>query len=88
MIVVYSKPNCPYCIRAKDWLNQNTIPFKEVDITVDPCDYNFLIDEGHKSVPQIYARDGYGALKLLVEGGYTGLAALTAEEIAQRLANQ
>jgi glutaredoxin 3 len=69
MITVYSKSNCPYCVQAKYLLEQRGIEFEEVKIDETPEAREFIMNEGHRTVPQIY-RDG----RLLVEGGYTGLA--------------
>jgi len=69
MITVYSKNNCPFCVKAKYLLEQKGIEFTEVKIDETPEAREFVMSEGHRTVPQIY-QDG----KLLVEGGYNGLA--------------
>jgi glutaredoxin 3 len=69
MITVYSKNNCPYCVQAKNLLKQKDIVFEEINIETTPGAREFIMAEGHRTVPQIY-QDG----KLLVEGGYMGLA--------------
>ena len=33
MITVYTKPNCPYCTIAKQYLEKNEFEFETVDIT-------------------------------------------------------
>jgi glutaredoxin 3 len=69
MIIMYTKNNCPYCVQAKAMLNMRGITFDEVNIEQVPSAREFLIKQGHRTLPQIY-QDG----KLLVEGGYQGLA--------------
>lgn len=69
MITMYTKNNCQYCVQAKTMLNMQGISFEEVNIEQVPSAREFLIAEGHRTVPQIY-QDG----KLLVPGGYQGLA--------------
>lgn len=69
MITLYSKPNCPYCDRAKIWLERNDIAYTTVDVLVDNNALQFIKEQGHKTVPQIYHNGN-----LLVEGGYTGLS--------------
>jgi glutaredoxin 3 len=69
MIVVYSKEHCPFCVQAKNLLKLKGVEFEEVKIDADPTAREFVLSEGHRTVPQIY-KDG----KLLVEGGYQGLA--------------
>jgi glutaredoxin len=69
MIVVYSKNNCSFCTQAKNLLNKHGVAFTEVRIDEDDEAREFIVQQGHRTVPQIY-RDG----AILVEGGYTGLA--------------
>lgn len=69
MITVYSKNNCPFCVKAKYLLDQKGIAFEEIKIDEAPEAREFVMAEGHRTVPQIYQNG-----KLLVEGGYQGLA--------------
>lgn len=69
MITVYSKNNCPFCVQAKNLLKLKGVEYTEVKIDEVPEAREFVMSEGHKTVPQIY-RNG----QLLVEGGYQGLA--------------
>lgn len=82
MLTVYSKQFCPFCDQAKALLTRKNIAFEEIKIDEVPEARQFIMEAGHRTVPQIY-HDG----KLFVEGGYTGLAKLTEEEINQRLGN-
>jgi glutaredoxin 3 len=68
MITVYSKNNCPFCVQAKSLLQLKGIDFEEVKIDESTEAREFVLGEGHRTVPQIY-QDG----KLLVEGGFQGL---------------
>ena len=34
-VTVYSTPECPYCIRAKQFLKNNTIEFENIDVSSD-----------------------------------------------------
>lgn len=74
MITVYSKSNCPFCVQAKNLLKLKGIDFQEVKIDEDTTAKEFVLSEGHRTVPQIY-KDG----RVLVEGGYQGLAKQPAE---------
>jgi glutaredoxin len=69
MIQVYSKNNCPYCTQAKNLLRSRGVAFEEINIEEQPEAREFILAEGHRTMPQIY-QDG----KLLVAGGYMGLA--------------
>lgn len=71
MLTVYSKLNCPFCDRAKMLLTQKNIPFEEVRVDLDPAAREFIMNAGHRTVPQIYHNG-----KVFVEGGYQGLARL------------
>jgi glutaredoxin 3 len=68
MITVYSKNHCPYCDQAKALLKLKGIVFTEIKIDEQPEAREFMLSEGHRTVPQIY-QDG----RLLVPGGYQGL---------------
>lgn len=68
MITVYSKNNCPFCDRAKALLENKGVDYKVVNIEQEPDAREFLVDQGLRSVPQIF-NDG-----VLLAGGYQGLA--------------
>lgn len=68
MLTVYSKKHCPFCDQAKALLKVKGIQFEEIKIDEVPEAREFVMSEGHRTVPQIY-KDG----KLLVEGGFQGL---------------
>lgn len=80
MLTVYSKENCPYCVQAKNLLTKRNIAFEEVRVDLDPDARQFIVNEGHRTVPQIYHNG-----KLFVEGGYTGLSKLTEDQIRSKL---
>ena len=69
MVTVYSKNNCPYCTQAKNLLRSRGVAFEEINIEEQPNAREFILAEGHRTMPQIY-QDG----KLLVAGGYMGLS--------------
>ena len=68
MITMYSKNNCPFCDRAKALLESKNIPFTVIKMEDTPDAREFLMDQGLRSVPQIF-KDG-----VLLPGGYQGLA--------------
>lgn len=69
-VLVYSKPMCPYCVKAKEFLKAKQIPFQEE--LYDPLeddDYEAKRDAliartSHKTFPQIFAGNVF-------IGGYT-----------------
>lgn len=80
MLTLYTKNNCGYCLQAKAMLKNNDIPYEEVNIESSEDARNFVINEGHRTMPQIY-KEG----KLFVEGGFTGLKDLGVDAIKTRL---
>jgi len=80
MLTIYTKNHCPFCDQAKSLLNRKNIQFEEVKIDENPEARQFIVEAGHRTVPQIYKGQ-----KLFVEGGYTGLSKLTEDEFKQRL---
>lgn len=82
MLTVYSKNVCPFCVQAKNFLKLKNIDFQEINIEKDPTAKEFIVSQGHRTVPQIYLGD-----KIFVEGGWTGLSKMTDEEIHSRLAS-
>ena len=67
MITVYSKSQCPNCVRAKELLTRKGVRYVEVNIEADDEAKIFLVDQGFRSVPQINV-DG-----VFLEGGLDGL---------------
>lgn len=53
-VLVYSKANCPQCTKVKKQLTAKGIDFIEVRVDQNVADKQFLLDQGHKSVPQVY----------------------------------
>ena len=80
MLTVYSKANCPFCDQAKGLLKLKNIPYEEIRIDLLPEAREFIMAEGHRTVPQIY-KDG----KVFVEGGFQGLSKLTEEQLKEKL---
>jgi glutaredoxin len=71
MLTIYSKENCPFCTRVKLLLDEKGVKYTDIRVDLLPEARQFVLDAGHRSVPQIY-KDG----KLFVENGYAGLAKL------------
>jgi glutaredoxin len=78
MITVYSKPYCPYCTMAKQYLEEHNFEYEEIDITKTPEAREFLLAEGHRTMPQIYHKG-----KLLVEGGGQALSRLSPNTVRE-----
>ena len=66
-IVMYIKPDCPYCQRARDYYNENNIAFVEYDAQNDKQRQKEMLEftAGDLTVPAIvengeYVQSGWG----------------------------
>ena len=76
MLTVYTKNNCSFCMMAKSLLENKGIDFETINIEEDEDARDFVISEGHRTMPQIYENG-----ELYVEGGFQGLRKKLQEEI-------
>jgi ribonucleotide reductase alpha subunit/glutaredoxin len=58
-VVVYGKPNCPFCDKAKNILKSKGIDFQYIDISVDEKSFEFIRSKGFRTVPQIFVNGEY-----------------------------
>lgn len=79
MITLYTKDACPYCDSAKALLKNWNEDYNEINIMTNSTAREYLIQQGYKTVPQIYFEG-----KLLVEGGYTGLSKVSYDELQEK----
>jgi glutaredoxin 3 len=57
-VTVYTKQNCPYCVRAKRLLEKKGLTFDEVDVESNDELRVWLREKtGQMTVPQIFAGD-------------------------------
>lgn len=80
MLTVYSKSNCPFCEQAKAFLDSKGVEYRIIKIDENPEAREFLMQQGFRSVPQIFSED-----ELFVEGGYQGLVRLTEDEFNEKI---
>ena len=78
MITVYSKPLCHFCDMAKHWLTKHGFEYEEIRVDTNPEAREFLINEGHRTMPQLYHKG-----KLLVEGGGQALVRLNPKHVKE-----
>jgi glutaredoxin-like YruB-family protein len=51
-VKVYSTPTCPWCIRVKQFLSENNIPFENNDVSINQAKAQEMIDKsGQMGVP-------------------------------------
>jgi glutaredoxin 3 len=57
-VTIYTKPYCPYCIRAVSLLEQKGIAFTEVDAAFDAAKRQEMMQRsGRATFPQIFVGD-------------------------------
>jgi glutaredoxin len=59
-VVMYCRPWCGDCARARVWLNEHNIPFTEIDVEADPSarDRAAAHNEGRLHTPTFEIGDG------------------------------
>jgi len=80
MIKVYTTYSCPYCTRAKNYLDLNGIEYETLNIQEDNEARDFFTKTGYRTVPQMFVGD-----RLLCEGGSDGLVRMTKEDIQNKV---
>jgi len=78
VITVYSKALCGYCDMAKQWLTRNGFEYEEIRVDMNPEARQFIINEGHRTMPQIYHNG-----KLLVAGGGQALVRMDPKHVKE-----
>lgn len=54
-VIVFSTPGCGWCRKLKDYLKQNRIVFKEIDVSKDfRAAQDMVRKTGQQGVPQIW----------------------------------
>ena len=57
-VTIYTKPYCPYCIRAVDLLEQKGVAFTEIEAAFDPEKRQEMMQRsGRVTFPQIFVGD-------------------------------
>jgi glutaredoxin len=63
---------------AKQWLDKNGFAYEEIRVDTNPEARQFLIEEGHRTMPQIYHNG-----KLLVAGGGQALVRMNPDTVRE-----
>ena len=55
-VTIYTKPYCPYCIRAVDLLEKKGVPFTEIEAAFDAAKRQEMVQRagGRATFPQIF----------------------------------
>lgn len=56
-VTIYTSNGCEYCHEAKEFLDQNNIPYTEHNISKDKEARTYLMKKGYMSVPVIIVGD-------------------------------
>ncbi|WP_337186471.1 glutaredoxin 3 [Phenylobacterium sp.] len=57
-VTIYTKPYCPYCIRALDLLDRKGVAYTEVEAAFDPAKRQEMMQRsGRTTFPQIFVGD-------------------------------
>ena len=73
-VVIYSKENCPYCVWAKQLLDNKNVSYDEIRIDLDEQQREIMVRaSGRRTVPQIFINDqpigGFDDLSALDKAG-------------------
>lgn len=53
-VTIYSTPTCPYCKLAKDWMQENSIAFTDIDVSENQEAAQQMVEKsGQMGVPVI-----------------------------------
>ena len=56
-VKLYTQPNCGFCDLMKEMLDKVGISYYTIDIKEDEIALAFMKEQGHRTVPQLYAND-------------------------------
>jgi glutaredoxin 3 len=73
-VLMYTAPQCPYCVGAKALLQRKGVSFEEIDVGTDATLREKMIEEsGRRTVPQIFINGvpigGFEELRTLDQDG-------------------
>jgi glutaredoxin 3 len=72
-VKLYVTSNCPYCVRAKQFLESKGVGYELIDLTHKPEDLERLKNTTHwRTVPQIFVGETF-------IGGYTDMVKLDSD---------
>ncbi len=58
-VKVFSTPSCPWCVRVKQYLDYNDIPYQDIDVSRDQqAAVEMVRKSGQQGVPQLWI-DGH-----------------------------
>lgn len=70
VLTIYTKPDCPYCVKLKDFLREKDLDFCNIDVTKHYQSREMLLGKGLTTVPQVFGEeteDYYGDCTSFIE---------------------
>lgn len=63
-VTVYTKPDCIYCVKTKQFLDENNVKYKIINLQPGTNEYNVIVsrlkaDTGHNTFPFIFINDKF-----------------------------
>jgi glutaredoxin len=77
MIQIYSKNSCPNCTKLIKLITDQQLKYEIVKVDENQTAREWLLAQGHKSVPQLYIGD------TLITGDWGKQTSLTEEQLIQ-----
>lgn len=54
-VIIYLMPQCPFCLKTKELLQRNEVPFQEIDVKKDEFAWKEMVRKsGQMGVPVIF----------------------------------
>jgi ribonucleoside-diphosphate reductase beta chain len=57
-LTIYTKPDCPFCTKLKDFLGSKGVDYVQKDVVSNPEHKEYLLGKGLKTVPQVFDSEG------------------------------
>ncbi|UUW39812.1 putative ribonucleoside-diphosphate reductase [Vibrio phage VPMCC14] len=57
VLTIYTKPDCPYCVKLKEFLREKDLDFCNIDVTKHYQSREMLLEKGLKTVPQVFGEE-------------------------------
>ena len=53
-VKIYTTSTCPWCVKAKEWMTEHNIKFKEINVSKDQKAAQYMVEKtGQRGVPVI-----------------------------------
>ncbi|MCI0382474.1 MAG: glutaredoxin family protein [Chlamydiae bacterium] len=59
MIVLYTAPNCPFCLKTKELFDRNKLAYTEIDVSQDEFGWKEMVNKSGQMAVPVIDIDGY-----------------------------